>query len=106
MSKRSISMRVKDFIRLGIPIDICENVFGVVLPTPGRLKLTDEGKKQFKNLLDSKVHIDPDSNVATLKIRGLSYRKNIERQSEAVVFFYTAIGWGWNIDYNKWFVKE
>lgn len=106
MSKRSISMKVKDFIRLGIPIDICENVFGVVLPAPHRLELTDEGKKQFKNLLNSKIHIDPDSNIATLKIKGLSYSKNIVRQSEAVTFFDTAIGWGLDIDYNKWFVKE
>ena len=72
MSKRSISMKVKDFIRLGIPIDICENVFGVVLPAPHRLELTDEGKKQDnqKQLLSS---IQPSVGVWILIIiNGLS----------------------------------
>ena len=98
-----MKMKVKEFIKQDIDIDVYDNVceeLGVAFCGP--MYLTKEGKKRFSDVLEFDIDIDFENDVAIVDVDGDDdvWEKQLE---EAETFFNAMAGYCSVTDYGKWF---
>lgn len=103
-------MKVREFIEMwadgthndvDVYDDVCEEI-GIAYC--GEIKLTEEGKKEFEEVLDYDIDVDEESNVAVIHVddkEGI-WQKKLKKAKQ---FFYSAAGYCADEDYQKWFVE-
>ena len=96
-------MKVKDIIKKCLDIDVYDEMDCIGLPMTAPIRLTPEGKKYFKKVLNFKIHIEPENGIARLKTKSPFERSRILKQERAIEFFNTAAGYGNKADYDRWF---
>ena len=91
-------MKVKDFIKQKINIDVYDTTDDIGVPLTAPVSMTDEGKRYFADVLDLNIAIEQDNEIARVKTRSLKSRM------QAIEFFYAVAGYCTKADYNRWFV--
>ncbi len=91
-------MKVKDFIKKKINIDVYDSTDDIGLPLTAPVNLTAEGEKYFADALNLNIAIEQDNGIARVKTRSLKSRM------QAIEFFYAVAGYCDKADYNRWFV--
>lgn len=101
-------MTVRDLIQMEIDIDVYDDVceeLGIAFCGP--LELTEEGEKEFADVMDYHVMINPHSYgnlpAAIVLIDDLDDEVWQERLEKAKCFFESAAGYCACEDYDKWF---
>ncbi len=91
-------MKVKDFIKQKINIDIYDTTDDIGVPLTAPVSLTAEGAKYFADALNFNIAIEQDNGIARVKTRSLKSRM------QAIEFFYATAGYCAKADYSRWFV--
>lgn len=68
-------------------------------------RLTAEGEKEFSNIMDLEVELDPDC-TATVHIPEGTEEEMDKIQNDVFFFLYAIAGYVSEDDYNKWFIEE
>ena len=92
-------MKVRDLIKTEIDIDVIDDYTAELeIAFVGPIKLTEEGEKQFYEVMeyDVKLHSDDSSTCIVHCENDVQFRK-------AEQFFYAAAGWCSEKNYDKWF---
>lgn len=110
MENSTIKMKVGEFVELwadgehndiDVYDDVCEEL---CIAYCGGYKLTAEGEKHFKDVLDYEINVTESAYVAVVHVddkEGI-WQKKLKK---AKVFFYAAAGYCDCEDYEKWFVE-
>lgn len=104
-----ITMKVRDFIKLNMDIDVYDNVteeLGIAYCGP--MLLTDEGKAKFEVALnlDVTVKAEQGNYYAIVDCEDEFFRDNWKlKLKQAKKFFYAAAGYCDADDYDKWFIQ-
>ncbi len=104
-------MKLRDFINQEIDIDVYDDVCdGIGIAFCGPQHLTEEGAKQFDDIMDLEVSINPCSwgglPCAIVHIDDPCDHVWMKRQKRCELFFWACAGY---IDcdiYDKWFPEE
>ena len=97
-------MKVKDFIKMEIDIDVYDNVEeSLAIAFCGPLELKAEGKRKFAEVLEYEIESNPDYGCAVVDV---DYDDWKHRLNEAKAFFYAAAGYCSDNNWNKWFKEE
>ena len=98
-------MKVKDMIKMEIDVDVYDNVCEelAVAFCGGDVRLTDEGKREFADVLEYDVDLDLDNYVAVVDIDRGDWRKRLSR---AQALFYSLAGFCSSTDYDRWFTDD
>jgi len=106
-------MKIKDFIKQEIDIDVCDDYDeSCYIAFVGPVELTDEGKQEFADVMDCDVEIVPDCAVGVENDKPVFYDNAIvhaesDAQVRALVRFFNATaGYCSESDYDKWFVDS
>ena len=103
-------MKVKEFIEMwsdgthsdvDVYDDVCDEI-GIAYC--GEIKLTKEGKKEFKDVLDYEIDPDEEHCIAIIHVddeEGI-WQKKLKKAKQ---FFYSAAGYCADEDYQKWFAE-
>ena len=102
-------MTIKDLIQQEIDIDVYDDVCEeLAIAFCGPQPLTPEGEKEFAEIMDYEIQINPCSYgglpAAILCIDGLE--DWVDRLRKAKIFFLCAAGYCACDDYDKWFGKD
>lgn len=90
-------MKVKDFIKQKINIDVYDSADDIGVPLTTPVSLTAEGEKYFADALNFNITIEQDNGIARVKTRSLKSRM------QAIEFFNAAAGYCTKADYERWF---
>lgn len=100
-------MKVRDLIEQEIDIDVYDDVCdGIGIAFCGPLKLTEQGKEKFAEVLDYNVKLT-NYNGDTVAIICIDDPADFvweARLEKATEFFEAAAGYCADSDYHKWFV--
>ena len=104
-------MTVRDLIQKGIDIDVYDDVceeLGIAFCGP--LQLTEDGEKEFSEVMGYEVEINPHSYgnlpAAIVLIDDPDEAVWTERLEKAKRFFYSAAGYCACDDYDRWFIED
>lgn len=101
-------MKVKDFINLwadgtrddiDVYDDVCEEL-GIAYC--GGYKLTKEGEKQFKDVLEYDILVDENLAIIHVDDEEGIWQKKLKKAKQ---FFYAAAGYCDCDDYDRWFIE-
>ena len=101
-------MKIKDFINLwadgthddiDVYDDVCEEL---AIAYCGGYKLTKEGKKEFKEVLEYDILVDDDVAIVHVDDEEGIWQKKLKNAKR---FFYAAAGYCDCDDYDRWFVE-
>lgn len=90
-------MKVKEFIKQKINIDVYDTTNDIGLPLTAPVSLTDEGEKYFADVLNFNIAIEQDNEIARVKTKSLKSRM------QAIEFFNAAARYCTKADYERWF---
>lgn len=90
-------MKVKDFIKQKINIDVYDTTDDIGLPLTAPVNLTAEGEKYFADALNFNIAIEQDNEIARVKTKSLKSRM------QAIEFFNAAARYCTKADYERWF---
>lgn len=94
-------MKIRDFIKMDIDIDVYDNVCdGIGIAYCGPMSLTEEGEKQFAEVMDYDIEIQDD--VAIVDIDRDNWRHMLRKAKD---FFYSVAGYCDADLFDKWFVE-
>lgn len=94
-------MTVRELIAQEIDVDVYDDVCEEIsIAFTGPMKLTKEGRKHFAPVLDFKVSLDRDEDIATVLIETDDWEKRLAQAKE---FFVAAAGLCSEENYEKWF---
>lgn len=94
-------MKIRDFIKMDIDIDVYDNVCdGIGIAYCGPMSLTEEGEKQFAEVMDYDIEIQDD--VAIVDTDHDDWKHRLKKAKE---FFYSIAGYCDADLYDKWFVE-
>lgn len=94
-------MKIRDFIKMDIDIDVYDNVCdGIGIAYCGPMSLTEEGEKQFAEVMDYGIEIQDD--VAIVDTDHDDWKHRLKKAKE---FFYSIAGYCDADLYDKWFVE-
>lgn len=94
-------MKIKDFIKMEIDIDVYDNVEeSLAIAFCGPAELTAEGKRKFAEALEYNIDVDERYGAAVVDVDAPNWR---HRLNEAKAFFYAAAGYCTETNYDKWF---
>lgn len=103
-------MTIRDLINQDIDIDVYDDVceeLGIAFCGPQ--ELTEEGKREFEDIMDYEVVINPKSYgglpAAIICIDDEEDAVWKHRLKRAKTFFYSAAGYCSVSDYEKWFIE-
>lgn len=103
-------MTIRDLIQMEIDIDVYDDVceeLGIAFVGP--LKLTEEGEKEFSEVMGYEVDINPKSYgglpAAIVKIDDPDEAVWEARLEKAKHFFESAAGYCACDDYDRWFIE-
>lgn len=104
-------MTVKDLIQLEIDIDVYDDVCeALAIAFCGPLNLTDEGLKEFSEVLDYEIEINQhsygDLPAAIVKVDDKEDSVWKRRLKKAKRFFEAAAGYCACSDYDRWFKEN
>ena len=98
-------MTIRDFIKQEIDIDVCDDVCEeLYIAFCGSLTLTEEGEKEFADVLEYGVDMGED--VAIINVDDGTDDGWEKRLKRAKKFFYSAAGYCPCDDYERWFITE
>ena len=104
-------MTVKDLIQQDIDIDVYDDVceeLGIAFCGP--CELTEEGQKEFAEVMDYEIEINNDSygglSCATVLIDDPADKVWKSRLRKAIKFFHAAAGYCACSDYDRWFKDD
>ena len=98
-------MKVRDLIEQDVDIDVYDDVCdGIGIAFCGPLKLTEQGKEKFAEVLGYNVKLECDE-VAIICIDDPADYVWEARLEKATEFFEAAAGYCADSDYHKWFVE-
>jgi hypothetical protein len=101
-------MKIKDFINLwadgthddiDVYDDVCEEL---AIAYCGGYKLTKEGEKEFKEVLEYDILVDDDVAIVHVDDEEGIWQKKLKNAKR---FFYAAAGYCDCDDYDRWFVE-
>lgn len=96
-------MIVKELLEQEIDIDVYDNVCEeLCIAFVGPLYLTQEGQKEFSDVLELNVKLDKDMKSAQIKVNGQT-DKWLKTLRHAERFFSAAAGYCSEENYDKWF---
>ena len=102
-------MKIKDLIQQEIDIDVCDDVTDeLYIAFCGPLKLTEQGKKKFAEVMNYNWHLHDNGmeTLAVIEIDDPDDKVWERRERKAIEFFHAAAGYcAWD-DYEKWFEEE
>ena len=104
-----IKMKVRDFINLEEDIDVYDDVCeSIAICCCNPVKLTDEGRTHFAEVLDYDMTVDTSGRFNTAFVHvddddDKTWRRKLRKAKE---FFYSAAGYCADDDYKKWFIDE
>lgn len=91
-------MPIREFIKMDIDIDVCDDYDeSCYIAYCGAIALTEEGEKEFADVLDTMVEVSDD--IALLHAESDEEVKALKR------FFRSAAGYCSEENYNKWFIE-
>lgn len=94
-------MKVKELLNREIDIDVVDNVCEeLYIAFCGPVKLTEEGKEQFKSILDIDVEFDGSIAVIDVESTGDQWESVLRSVKK---FFQAAAGYCSVTNYDKWF---
>lgn len=102
-------MTIRDLIQQEIDIDVCDDVCEELsIAFCGPLRLTEEGQKQFADVMDYPVKLHPygDTIIAVVMIDGPDGDAWEGRLEKAKDFFESAAGYCACSDYDHWFIDN
>ena len=104
-------MKIREFIRQEIGIDVYDDVCeALAIAFCGPQPLTPEGEKEFADIMDFEVEINPhsycDAAAAIVHIDDPDNEVWEKRLEQVKKFFEGAAGYCSVTDYNKWFGEE
>lgn len=95
-------MSFMDFIERDGEHDVYDDVCdGIGVCYCGGMKLTDEGKKEFAEILECELDVCDEESLATFLIDECKDWKRKYKVAKA--FFWSAAGYCVDDDFNKWF---
>jgi len=95
-------MKIREFIKQSIDIDVYDNVCdGIGIAYCGPMSLTEEGEKQFADVLDYDIEFRND--VAIVDTDRHDWKRRLRKAEE---FFYAIAGYVDNDLFEKWFIME
>lgn len=104
-------MTIRDLIQMEIDIDVYDDVCEELsVAFCGPQPLTEEGEKEFADIMDYPVEINPDSygglSAAIVLIDDPDEKVWKKRLKKAKHFFYSAAGYCACSDYDRWFPED
>lgn len=91
-------MPIREFIKMDIDIDVCDDYDeSCYIVFCGAVALTEEGEKEFADVLNTMVEVDADNGIALL------HAESDEEVNALNRFFHSAAGYCSEENYNKWF---
>ena len=94
-------MKIKDFIKMEIDIDVYDNVEeSLAIAFCGPAELTAEGKRKFAEALEYDIDVDERYGAAVVDVDCPDWTNKL---TEAKAFFYAAAGYCREDLYDKWF---
>ena len=98
-------MKIREFIKQDIDIDVYDNVCdGIGIAYCGPMALTEEGEKQFADVLDYDIEVKTDSTGYEVAIVDTNHEDWKERFKKAKDFFYSIAGFVDADLFDKWFI--
>lgn len=97
-----MQMKVSEFIKKDIDIDVWDNVcdeLGVAFCGP--MELTEKGKERFKEILECDIDVNERSCCAVIDVDGDDWEHRLE---EAKLFFWGIAGYIDDKTWNEWFI--
>lgn len=101
------NMKVKDLLEMEIDVDVYDNVCEeLAIAFCGAIKLTEEGRKHFANVLEYDVNILENPFLGQVAIVDVDDkgRHMAEKVRGAKELFYSLAGYCSSTDYDRWFV--
>lgn len=104
-------MKVRDLIAMEIDIDCYDNVVeGIGIAFCGPVKLTEDGEKEFADVMDYECEILQDPfigyDVCIIITDDHPYIGHNEKLKRANKFFKSVAGYCTEAESNKWFIYE
>ena len=97
-------MKVRDLIEQNIDIDVYDDVCeSLAICFCGALKLTEEGMKEFGEVLDYTVELHNDCATVCIDDEEGVWQKKLRKAKR---FFESAAGYCADSDYQKWFKED
>lgn len=101
------NMKVKDLLKMEIDVDVYDNVCEeLAIAFSGAIKLTEEGRKHFANVLEYDVNILENPFLGQVAIVDIDDKEGIwqKKLEGAKELFYSLAGYCSSTDYDRWFV--
>lgn len=93
-------MKIRDLITMDIDIDVCDEYDErCYIAFCGPLKMTDEGEREFKQVLDRPVDVEQNERYASLPADNATEAQRLKE------FFFSAAGYCSNSLWNLWFAE-
>lgn len=106
---KSEKMTVREFLNLSEDIDVYDNVTeGLAIAFCGPIYLTDEGEKEFSEILDFEIEIIRDyhyGDTAIVNVDSPDEKVWKKKLKLAIRFFHSLAGYCADEDYAKWFIE-
>ena len=102
-------MTIRDLLGQEIDIDVYDDVCEeLAIAFCGPLELTEEGEKEFSEVLDYEIYINQHSyyNLPAVIVNIEAFPDWKERLRKAKNFFWSAAGYCDFEDYDRWFKEE
>lgn len=100
-------MKIKDFIKQEIDIDVCDDYDeSCYMAFVGPMGLTDEGKRKFADVLNRDIDVRGDSFEGAYDAVALVHAENDAEVRALRKFFGSLAGYCAEEDYNKWFIEQ
>ena len=97
-------MKVKDLLKMEIDVDVYDNVCEeLAIAFCGPMSLTEEGKREFSDVLEYEVDYDENYNVAIVDVDMPDWKTRLRKAKD---LFYGMAGYCADEDYEKWFIEE
>lgn len=94
-------MKIRDFIKMDIDIDVYDNVCdGIGIAYCGPMSLTEEGEKRFAEVMEYDIEINGD--VAIVDTDHDDWKHRLKKAKD---FFYSIAGYCDADSYDKWFAE-
>ena len=100
-------MKVKDLLKLDIDVDVIDDICDALeIAFVGPKTLTDEGKEEFKDVLEYEVKLNKEYGYCVIPCDNDPDIKWSKKLKRATALFTALAGYCYEKDYNKWFKEE